>query len=75
MCVCESSKMKGVGEPGYEAIKMGRPVARLIERGVHVTVKIMQASGHAKYNLMRFKLIMLVLKYFHHARLVGGQSS
>ena len=39
---------------------MFRPVARLTERGVHV--KIMQASGHAKYNLMRFKLSMLVFK-------------
>ena len=50
-----------------------RPVARLIERGEGVHVKIMQASGHAKYNLMCFKLNMLVLKYFHHARLVGDQ--
>ena len=34
------------------------PIARLIERGVHV--KNVWASGHRTYNLIRFKLIMLV---------------
>ena len=48
-----------------------RPVARLTERGVHT--KNMWASGHMTYNLMNFKLSMLVLKYSHHTRLVGGQ--
>ena len=37
-----------------------RPIARLIERGVHVK-KNMQASGHMIYNLMHFKLSTLVL--------------
>ena len=37
----------------------------------------MWASGHTYdihiYNLMCFKLSMLVFKYLHHTRLVGGQ--
>ena len=45
-----------------------RPVARLIERGVHVIN--MWASGHITYNLI---LSILVLKYLHHPRSVGGQ--
>ena len=58
----------------YRIIGMGlhvRPVARLIKRGVHINY--MRASGHTTYNLMRFKLSMLVLKYLHHTKLVGGQ--
>ena len=33
-------------------------------------MKNMQASGYTTYNLICFKLIMLVLKYLHHTRLV-----
>ena len=33
----------------------------------------MQASGHMTYNPKHFKLSMLMLKFLHHTRLVGGQ--
>ena len=47
-----------------------RPLARLIQRGGGMHVKIiMQASGYTTYNLMCFKLSILVLKYLHHTRL------
>ena len=51
---------------------LSRPIARLAERGVHM--KNMWASGYMTYNLIHFnKLNMLVLKYSHNTKLVGGQ--
>ena len=55
-----------------------RPLRPVRGGGVHV--KTMQARGHTTYNLLRFKLSMLVLKYFSApamlrltGRLVDGQ--
>ena len=62
MCITIIELVDSISRDGSDSpIICIRPVARLIERGVHV--KNMQASGHAKYNLMCFKLSMLVLKY------------